>query len=109
MLITCLIYPVGWEAPQVKAICGEDAGSYNAGTCDVQWAYWIAVICMIDAFVLSFLSLMFIDREIGTLSVENTTRRRSEAASTISREAELGFVHNSPLSRGYMNQQSSEL
>ena len=77
MLITCLVYPVGWDAPEVKNICGSDAGVYKTGTCEVRWAYWIAVICTIDAFVLSYLSLMFIEREIGTPSVASSKRSSS--------------------------------
>lgn len=58
------MYPAGWGARQVKEVCGESATSFSAGTCEVKWAYVIAIICMADAFILSFLSLLFIEREM---------------------------------------------
>lgn len=102
MLITCLVHPVGWDTPEVQAICGLEAGVYKIGNCKVNWAYWIAVICMADAFVLSYLSLMFIEREIGTPAV--TSRKRSSAAS-----ADDGFRGRRMASNGYYEQDTTTL
>ncbi|EDO37179.1 predicted protein [Nematostella vectensis] len=63
LMLACLIYPSGWDAPTVRAVCGSSAGSYQSGSCDVKWSYWVALVCMFDAFILSFLSLMFIEKE----------------------------------------------
>ncbi|KAL9974047.1 hypothetical protein ACROYT_G020577 [Oculina patagonica] len=102
MLITCLIHPVGWDTPEVQSICGPEAGIYKIGDCKVNWAYWIAVICMADAFVLSYLSLMFIEREIGTPNV--TSRKRSSGASN-----EDDFRGRRMASTGYYQQDTTTL
>lgn len=102
MLITCLIHPVGWDTPEVQAICGPEAGVYKIGNCKVNWAYWIAVICMADAFVLSYLSLMFIEREIGTPNV--TSRKRSSGTST-----DDDFRGRRMASNGYYQQDTTTL
>lgn len=98
MLITCLVHPVGWDTPEVQAICGPEAGVYKIGNCKVNWAYWIAVICMADAFVLSYLSLMFIEREIGTTTV--TSRKAS---------TDDGFRGRRMESNGYYQQDTTTL
>ena len=64
---------------------------------------------MLDAFVLSFLSLMFIEREIGALSSESGTRRSENSSTLSSADGELGFGRSNGLSRGYVNEQSSAL
>lgn len=102
MLITCLVHPVGWDTPEVQAICGPEAGIYKIGDCKVNWAYWIAVICMADAFVLSYLSLMFIEREIGTPNV--TPRKRSSGISN-----EDDFRGRRMTSTGYYEQDTTTL
>ena len=102
MLITCLIYPVGWDATAVKAVCGPEADVYKIGSCKVNWAYWIAIICMADAFVLSYLSLMFIEREIGTPNV--TSRRQSNGPS-----AEDDIRSRRAAANGYYNQDTTTL
>lgn len=102
MLITCLIYPIGWDAEPVKTVCGQQADVYKIGKCQVNWAYWIAIICMLDAFVLSYLSLMFIEREIGTTNVE--ARKRSAETGTLD-----DFRSRRMAANGYYNQDTTTL
>ena len=102
MLLTCLIHPVGWDSAEVQGVCGPNAGIYKIGSCKVNWAYWIAVICMADAFVLSYLSLMFIEREIGTPNVTN--RKRSNGTNT-----DDDFRGRRMVSHGYYNQDTTTL
>lgn len=102
MLITCLIHPIGWDADPVRAVCGQQADVYKIGKCKVNWAYWIAIICMVDAFVLSYLSLMFIEREIGTPNV--TSRKQSAQTSTTE-----DFRSRRLESNGYYNQDTTTL
>ena len=102
MLITCLIYPVGWNSTAVKAVCGPEADRYKIGNCNVNWAYWIAIICMADAFVLSYLSLMFIEREIGT---PNVTSRRQESNGTNPEDG----IRSGRAAEGYHNNDTTSL
>lgn len=64
LLLTCLIYPGGWDASDVKAICGQNAASYKTGNCEVRWAFGIAIIAMFDAFILALLSYFFIEQKV---------------------------------------------
>lgn len=51
-----LIFPAGWDSPLVKEVCGSDAGSYSVGQCSIRWAYILAIIGVVDVFVLSILA-----------------------------------------------------
>ncbi|XP_068719853.1 LHFPL tetraspan subfamily member 3 protein-like [Montipora capricornis] len=102
LLITCLIYPIGWDSPAVKSVCGPEADMYKPGSCKVNWAYWIAIICMVDAFVLSYLSLMFIEREIEASNVASS--RRSDETGTMEDGRTRRMAAN-----GYYNQDTTTL
>lgn len=90
LLIAIVLYPAGWGAPAVKEVCGESAASFSAGKCEVKWAFFIAVICMADAFILSFLSLLFIERELR--SSESTQLRHSKIKENKRRGEENNIV-----------------
>lgn len=68
LLLTCFIYPGGWDVPEVKAICGQNAASYKTGNCEIRWAFGIAIIAMFDAFILALLSYFFIEKKVVSTS-----------------------------------------
>lgn len=102
LLITCLIFPIGWDSPAVQSACGPQADVYSVGRCKVNWAYWIAIICMIDAFVLSYLSLMFIEREIEASTA--TDARQSAETGTMD-----DFRSRRMMTNGSYNQDTTTL
>ncbi|RUS86009.1 hypothetical protein EGW08_006221 [Elysia chlorotica] len=56
MFIACVIYPAGWDEPEVQSICGEGAGQYDLGDCDIRWAYILAILGIFDAGILALLA-----------------------------------------------------
>ena len=86
----------------MQSVCGPQADVYNVGSCKVNWAYWIAIICMIDAFVLSYLSLMFIEREIEASTVTN--ERQSAETGTMD-----DFRSRRMMANGSYNQDTTTL
>ncbi|XP_076132969.1 LHFPL tetraspan subfamily member 5b [Alosa pseudoharengus] len=63
MTMGCLIYPDGWDAPEVKRMCGERTGKYTLGNCTVRWAYILAIISILDALILSLLAFTLGNRQ----------------------------------------------
>lgn len=63
MTMGCLIYPDGWDAPEVKRMCGERTDKYQLGNCTVRWAYILALISIMDALILSFLAFTLGNRQ----------------------------------------------
>lgn len=65
-----MIYPDGWDADEVKSLCGEDTDKYTIGACSVRWAYILAIMGILDAFILSFLAFVLGNRQDGLMSEE---------------------------------------
>ena len=62
-LAAILIYPAGLEAKEVQTVCSERAESYKLGECKMMWVYWLAILCAVDAFILSSLALLIIVKD----------------------------------------------
>lgn len=58
-----MIYPDGWDAPEVKRMCGQRTDKYSLGNCTVRWAYILAIISILDALLLAFLSFTLGNRQ----------------------------------------------
>ncbi|KAJ8017153.1 hypothetical protein DPEC_G00014800 [Dallia pectoralis] len=67
MVLGCMIYPDGWDAPEVKRMCGEKTDKYTLGNCTVRWAYILAIISIMDSFILAFLAFTLGNRQDNLL------------------------------------------
>lgn len=67
MLVSVLLFPLGWDSPQVREVCGADSGAYAPGQCSLRWAYILALIGTIDCGVLSVLAFVLGSRYISSL------------------------------------------
>ncbi|XP_044068262.1 LHFPL tetraspan subfamily member 5b isoform X2 [Siniperca chuatsi] len=63
MVMGCMIYPDGWDSPEVKRMCGQSTDKYSLGNCTVRWAYILAIISILDALLLAFLSFTLGNRQ----------------------------------------------
>ncbi|CAB1330264.1 unnamed protein product [Coregonus sp. 'balchen'] len=63
MVMGCMIYPDGWDAPEVKRMCGEMTDKYTLGNCTVRWTYILAIICVLDSLILAFLAFTLGNRQ----------------------------------------------
>lgn len=58
-----MIYPDGWDAPEVKRMCGQRTDKYSLGNCTVRWAYILAIISILDSVLLALLSFTLGNRQ----------------------------------------------
>ena len=63
MMLGCIVYPAGWDHPEVKDVCGEEADKYSLGDCMLRWAYILAIIGVFDALVLAILAFVLSTRQ----------------------------------------------
>ncbi len=63
MILGCVVYPAGWDAPEVIRICGSKANMYSLGNCTIRWAYILCIIGIFDALVLSILAFVLSARQ----------------------------------------------
>jgi hypothetical protein len=62
MFIGCVIYPVGWEEDVVRRVCGASADRYERASCDIKWAYILAIIGIFDVLILAVLAFVLANR-----------------------------------------------
>ncbi|XP_039219753.1 LHFPL tetraspan subfamily member 3 protein [Crotalus tigris] len=70
LILGCMIYPDGWDAKEVKRMCGEKTDKYTLGACSIRWAYILAIIGILDALILSFLAFVLGNRQDSLLAEE---------------------------------------
>ncbi|XP_058802094.1 LHFPL tetraspan subfamily member 3 protein [Phymastichus coffea] len=58
------VYPLGWDSPLVRAICGAAATRYNPGACAIRWAIPLASIAALDAATLAALAFILASRHV---------------------------------------------
>ncbi|XP_042864112.1 LHFPL tetraspan subfamily member 3 protein-like [Penaeus japonicus] len=64
LLVGVIVFPTGWEAAEVREVCGPTARHFNVGACEVRWAYILAMIGVLDAAVLSALAFVIATRHV---------------------------------------------
>ncbi|XP_069971348.1 LHFPL tetraspan subfamily member 3 protein [Penaeus vannamei] len=64
LLVGVVVFPTGWEAGEVREVCGPTARPFNVGACEVRWAYILAIIGVLDAVVLSALAFVLATRHV---------------------------------------------
>ena len=57
LLIALLVYPSGFDSDTIREVCGENATSYHLDTCQIRWAFILAMIGFFKAAILAFLAL----------------------------------------------------
>ncbi|TRY60089.1 hypothetical protein DNTS_012000 [Danionella cerebrum] len=57
----------GWDAPEVKRMCGDRTDKYQLGNCTVRWAYILGIISILDALVLAYLAFTLGSRQDSLL------------------------------------------
>lgn len=67
MVIGILCFPAGWDNDSVRAICGKEASDFKLGLCGIRWAFVMAFICVIDAFILCILAVVLSKRNVKPL------------------------------------------
>lgn len=64
MLVGVLVFPIGWDTPMVREVCGVDSDNYALGQCGIRWAFILALIGVVDCTVLCILAFVLGNREV---------------------------------------------
>jgi len=55
-VVSLILFPAGWDAPEVQLLCGTETDSYNLGNCRIGWAYILTIGGTVIAAVAASLS-----------------------------------------------------
>ncbi|XP_055388505.1 LHFPL tetraspan subfamily member 3 protein isoform X2 [Condylostylus longicornis] len=64
MILGCATFPLGWNSEECRTICGADANRYALSSCEIKWAFALAVISCIDAIILATLAFILATKNI---------------------------------------------
>ncbi|CAF1334109.1 unnamed protein product [Didymodactylos carnosus] len=71
LIIGVIIYPSGFDNEIVRSVCGQEAKDYNAGLCQIRWAYIVAIISIFDVLLLSILAFTLALKQPKNVIVTN--------------------------------------
>ncbi|CAG0881193.1 unnamed protein product [Darwinula stevensoni] len=68
LAVGVLSFPAGWDAAEIREVCGPHAGDFKLGECGFRWAYVLALIGLCDVIVLASLAFLLATRYIKVFS-----------------------------------------
>ena len=57
LVVSCVIFPFGWDNIEVRQACGETANNYELGNCKLGWAAFLIAAGTVATLVCSWLSV----------------------------------------------------
>lgn len=66
LLIAIIVYPAGFDHETIRDVCGSNVHEYALDTCQMRWAYILAIIACANVFILSALGFFLGTRQPTT-------------------------------------------
>jgi hypothetical protein len=58
LLIAVIVYPAGFDNDTIRKVCGPKANSFYIDTCQIRWAYILAIIACCNVGILAILGFI---------------------------------------------------
>ncbi|CAF4320983.1 unnamed protein product, partial [Rotaria magnacalcarata] len=58
LFIAIIIYPSGFDDETIRLVCGQNVNDFNIDTCQMRWAYILAIIAFCNILILSMLAFL---------------------------------------------------
>ena len=55
LLIALIVYPSGFDNDTIRTVCGPNVNDFNLDTCQIRWAYILAIIAFFNILILATL------------------------------------------------------
>ncbi|VDI70327.1 Hypothetical predicted protein [Mytilus galloprovincialis] len=79
MGIACIVYPSGWDDVKVQAVCGQQAGKYQLGWCEIRWAFILSIVLIFDAFILAILAFFLAAKQADILPKQQNEKPKKDS------------------------------
>lgn len=63
LFIAIIIYPSGFDNDIIRSVCGSNVNDYYIDTCQVRWAYILAIIAFINILILAIFAFLLAIRQ----------------------------------------------
>ncbi len=70
LFIGLIIYPSGFDNDTIRSVCGSNVNDYYIDTCQVRWAYILAIIAFLNILILAIFAFL-----LGTKQENISTTR----------------------------------
>jgi hypothetical protein len=58
LFIALIIYPAGFDNDTIRSVCGSNVNDYYIDTCQVRWAYILAIIAFFNILILAMFAFL---------------------------------------------------
>jgi len=58
LFIALIIYPSGFDNDKIRSVCGSNVNDYYIDTCQVRWAYILAIIAFLNILILAIFAFL---------------------------------------------------
>ena len=63
LLIALIVYPAGFDNETIRSVCGANVNDYYIDTCQIRWAYILAIIAFFNISILAILAFLLALRQ----------------------------------------------
>lgn len=70
LLIAIIVYPAGFDNDTIRSVCGSNVNDFYIDTCQVRWAYILAIIAFFNVLILALLAFLLGLKQPATVSNE---------------------------------------
>lgn len=63
LLIALIIYPSGFDNETIRSVCGTNVNDFFIDTCQIRWAYILAMVAFLNIFILSIFAFLLALRQ----------------------------------------------
>jgi hypothetical protein len=90
LFIALIIYPSGFDNEKIRSVCGSNVNDYYIGTCQVRWAYILAIIAFFNILILAIFAFLLALRQPNI----ETTRDVLNSKRVVSKYGELNEAYD---------------
>ncbi|CAF4880588.1 unnamed protein product [Rotaria sp. Silwood1] len=58
LLIAVIVYPAGFDNDTIRSVCGQNVNEFYIDTCQIRWAYILAIIAFFNILILAILAFL---------------------------------------------------
>ena len=80
LFIALIIYPSGFDNDTIRSVCGSNVNDYYIDTCQVRWAYILAIIAFFNILTLALFAFLLAIRQPNTETAQQPINQEYAAS-----------------------------
>ncbi|CAF0889955.1 unnamed protein product [Rotaria sordida] len=97
LFIALIVYPAGFDNDTIRSVCGQNANNFYIDTCQIRWAYILAIIAFFNILILAILAFLLGMKQPNIETMQKVIHQKN----VVSKYGELNEAFDD---RGYSEQ-----